>query len=311
MLFIVDREPSRHPAYLLLLRRRFQAEALSPGLMRASEIPSPAQIGCVRGGFDPLVEAESLRGLVEGVRAARITEGPFLIEYLRLGRHPDKTHSLEATRIVADALAGWPDLNAPAVRFAIIETPTRFYFTRERFRVPRPDPSPYTARPWGYSAALSNELAITAVSLVAEAGQTLVDPTCGSGTIIYEALNRGIDAWGYDMHWRWAAGTRENLAHFGLKPPPHRERFASVADAREVEFEADAVAANLPYGRRTITSEEKLEAILRNVRPRARRFVFFSGDSIIPLMERIGYQDIEEVDLSKGPARQRFMTVGS
>ncbi|MBU0553648.1 hypothetical protein KKF91_03405 [Myxococcota bacterium] len=308
MLYTVDREPSRYPAYLLLLRRQFQAEPLAWGLIRAETIPEPARLGCIRGGFDLLHDAPTLEGLIEVIRAARITEGPFLIEHIRLGRHAIKTHSIEATRALADALAAWPDLNNPAVRFALIETPDHFYFARIQFRLPRPDPSPFIERPWGYSAALSNELALTAVQLVASPGETLVDPTCGSGTILYEALKLGVKAWGYDIHWRWASGTRANLAHFGLTPPEGAQ-WATVADAREVEFEADAVAANLPYGRRTSTSEEKLEAILTNLRHRARRFVFFSGDALTPLLTRVGYSEIEEVDLSKGPGRQRFMSV--
>jgi tRNA G10 N-methylase Trm11 len=46
-------------------------------------------------------------------------------------------------------------------------------------------------------------------------GETLIDPCCGSGTVLHAALERGIKAKGYDINPLMVEGTNTNLAHFG------------------------------------------------------------------------------------------------
>jgi len=148
-----------------------------------------------------------------------------------------------------------------------------------------------------------------AVNLVANPGDRLVDPSCGSGTLLYEGLMQGLQVQGYDLHWRWASASRENLAHFGFEPSPGQERLASVGDASQIEFQADVVIANLPYGRRVPTTPEQIQAILSNLAPQAERFAFFSGHPLKGLLEALGYEHIEEADLSRGPGRQRYLSI--
>ena len=207
-----------------------------------------------------------------------------------------------------------------------------------------------------------------AVNLVARAGDTLLDPCCGSGGIVFEAQRAGVRARGNDvlatcvemtsanLAWgaAWeAAAAAAALGDLGLmeptagggegrsdpglssslegpfsRPPAplsssppapsssapssaRRPRFDPSAvtqgDSRVAEFgHVDAIVSNLPYLRALknhATQEDDVAAILAHVRSRAKRFAFFSGAPMSPLLASLGYDVISEVRLCRNGKR--------
>lgn len=93
------------------------------------------------------------------------------------------------------------------------------------------------------AAALRPTLAAAMVRLAGRPGGTLLDPTCGSGTILSEAFGLGWNAVGRDIDPDAVAISRRNVpeAHVG------------VGDVRRIDLSDGAVrccVANLPFGQR-------------------------------------------------------------
>jgi SAM-dependent methyltransferase len=91
--------------------------------------------------------------------------------------------------------------------------------------------------------ALRPTLAAAMVLLAGEEPGALLDPCCGSGTILMEATGRGWTAFGGDIDSHAIAVARANT----------RSRRFYVSDTRRLPLESEAVAAcvsNLPFGRR-------------------------------------------------------------
>jgi 23S rRNA G2445 N2-methylase RlmL len=89
--------------------------------------------------------------------------------------------------------------------------------------------------------ALRPTVAAAMVRLAGKGGQ-LLDPCCGSGTILLEATNVGWDVFGMDIDSRSVKIARSNV-------PTAR---VEVADVRSLPFDAnsfDACVSNLPFGR--------------------------------------------------------------
>ncbi|MGH3797103.1 MAG: TRM11 family SAM-dependent methyltransferase [Pseudonocardiaceae bacterium] len=86
---------------------------------------------------------------------------------------------------------------------------------------------------------------VVAAAMVRLAGETpgrVLDPCCGSGTVLQEALSAGWEAVGSDLDPEAVAITRENV------PRVMVER-ADVLDLPHEEGTFDAVVSNLPFGR--------------------------------------------------------------
>ncbi len=88
--------------------------------------------------------------------------------------------------------------------------------------------------------------------------ERLLDPFCGSGTILMEAadLLPGTELWGSDWSQRAVAGARANLEGAGLEGAGLKDRFRLQAgDARTLAelyppASCDALVTNPPYGAR-------------------------------------------------------------
>lgn len=103
-------------------------------------------------------------------------------------------------------------------------------------------------------ATLKGTLAYAMLRLARAAdARTILDPFCGSGTILLEAAQAypHLTLYGGDRDVRAVAGARENIARANLS----RKITVREADARDLDeayanVRADAIVSNLPYGLR-------------------------------------------------------------
>ena len=74
-------------------------------------------------------------------------------------------------------------------------------------------------KPEMYSTALSTRDARAIVNIAAPfpEGLKIIDPCCGIGTVLVEAMSMGIAIEGRDVNKRVVWGSRINLRHFGFE----------------------------------------------------------------------------------------------
>ncbi|MFB0543964.1 MAG: hypothetical protein ACETVR_04200 [Candidatus Bathyarchaeia archaeon] len=149
-----------------------------------------------------------------------------------------------------------------------------------------------SSRPFFHPTALQPKLAGCMVNLSrASPGELLLDPFCGSASILLEAGLLGCRTMGSDIQPLMVKGSRTNLIHYGV------ELFHLVrADARRLPLtRVDAVATDPPYGRSAKTTGVPLRALLGD---------FFH--SVAEVLRRGGYlclaspAEIGLVDLGEG-----------
>ncbi len=130
-------------------------------------------------------------------------------------------------------------------------------------------------------------LARALVNIVAPPARSIVDPCCGTGTIILEALALGLEARAGDVNPRMVGMTRENAAHFGHTIEPRE------GDAVSWDVEADAVVTNLPYGHNLEAHEGNLRGILDAGRRMAPVGVYVTPHDLTPMLRDAGYTHVE------------------
>ena len=117
-------------------------------------------------------------------------------------------------------------------------------------------------RPFFHPSAMTAKLARCMVNLAEpRTGDTVLDPFCGTGTMLIEAKLIGCMVLGMDIQRRMVRGTRRNMAHFKLKPEG-----LVVADAKHLPISrADCVVTDPPYGISSTTMKRTTEQLVEEV----------------------------------------------
>lgn len=116
-------------------------------------------------------------------------------------------------------------------------------------------------RPFFYPGSMSPKLARCMVNLTRiSAGETLLDPFCGTGGILIEAGIIGARVIGTDIDYKMVKGTKENLQHCDIN-----DYLVFQEDARKLELPkaVDAIVTDPPYGISASTGGESSENLYR------------------------------------------------
>jgi tRNA G10 N-methylase Trm11 len=151
-------------------------------------------------------------------------------------------------------------------------------------------------KPRKYSTALSTRVAraLVNIAIPQTSGIRAIDPCCGIGTVLVEALSMGIDIVGREMNPLAAIGARENLAYFGYKA------IVTLGDMREITAFYDTAIIDMPYNLCSVLSpEEKLE-MLQSARKFTRRAVIVTIESIDEIIEQTGFTITDRGTVNKG-----------
>jgi tRNA (guanine10-N2)-dimethyltransferase len=154
-------------------------------------------------------------------------------------------------------------------------------------------------RPVFHPSTMQPKLARCIVNLARPPdGGTLLDPFCGVGGILLEAVSIGCKAVGVDADPRMIRGARTNLAHYGAEP------FGLiVADALKIPIrEVESIVTDPPYGREASTHGRRLHGLVREFLPKAHNVLSDKGHlciccpselRIMSIAERAGFKLVE------------------
>ncbi|WP_017813201.1 TRM11 family SAM-dependent methyltransferase [Paenibacillus shenyangensis] len=150
-------------------------------------------------------------------------------------------------------------------------------------------------KPRHYSTALSTRVARAAVNIaVPDPAASLIDPCCGIGTVLIEALSMGITVTGYDLNPLAVQGARENLAFYDMPD------IVRLADLRELKGRYDALILDLPYNLCSVLNEQERRDMLVSAAGLAGRVLIISTEAIDSSIRSAGMQIHEVCHIRKG-----------
>ncbi|OPX73716.1 MAG: tRNA (guanine(10)-N2)-dimethyltransferase [Methanoregulaceae archaeon PtaB.Bin152] len=203
------------------------------------------------------------------------------------GNTMDATQA-ELERLIGSLVQGKVDLQNPQEEFRVIVSGSRCYLGRVLWRS---DPRRFAGRrpgdrPFFHPGVMMPRMvrALLNISCVRR-NETILDPFCGTGGMIMEALLLGISGVGSDIDPKMVLGSRMNA----------RDAAVLLADGRELPFRDesfDAVVTDLPYGQSVAIRARSLDSlyhaalgeITRVLRP-GRRAVLVTHRDIRPLAD--------------------------
>lgn len=161
----------------------------------------------------------------------------------------------------------------------------------------------HNKKPQGYSTALSTRVAraIVNIAIPNPEGIKAIDPCCGIGTVLVEALSMGIDIAGRDMNPLVTRGARENIAYFGL------EGEVTLGTIQNVTEKYDVAIIDMPYNLLSqITPEEEL-SMLQSARRFTKKVVVITIEPIDTLLLSAGFTIVDRCIARKGTFSRQIM----
>ncbi|WP_082786795.1 TRM11 family SAM-dependent methyltransferase [Sporosarcina psychrophila] len=284
---------------MLEMRSFFGFDVTSTVLRSSIEI-DPSRSAFMKERLDIMYEGDNLEEISRQVEQYDLGGSTFRVVSLnttdldttkKIG-HPERR---KIEREIGLRVNGTPDLvNPPANTFGIVLLDGKWYFGKlvESESVW----FLHQKKPHMYSTALSTRVAraVANIAIPHPKGVRAIDPCCGIGTVLVEALSMGINIVGRDINPRVVLGSRKNIAHFEL------EGTVEIGPIAEVVDDYDVAIIDMPYNLFThITPEEQLE-ILKEARRITKKVIVVTIETIDHMLEEAGFVITDRCVAKKG-----------
>ncbi|WP_425609170.1 TRM11 family SAM-dependent methyltransferase [Ureibacillus aquaedulcis] len=227
-----------------------------------------------------------LKEMMKDMKISASTYKVYCLNRMDLGEtkkipHPERR---QVERELGLIIEGEPDLDNPEIVFGLVTINNRWYFGRHTKSVSVW--REHVHKPHSYSTALNTRVAraIANIAVPEVDGIRAIDPCCGIGTVVVEALSMGIDIVGRDINPFVCVGARENIAYFNLNGT------ITKGPISEVSEHYDVCIIDLPYNLYThITREEQFD-IIKQARRIADKCIIVTIEDIDDLVEEVGFK---------------------
>jgi len=260
---------------------------------------APSRSPFIRDRIEIMYEGKTVTDISSQVRNIDIGDATFKVTFVNYKESGSVENFTIAERQQIERDIGWEftaefDLHQPNYIFGVIRFNNRWYFGK--YRKNEAVWLQHVNKPQSYSTALGTRMAraIANIAVPYPNGVTAIDPCCGIGNVLVEALSMEIDIVGRDINPLVTRGSRENIAYFGYTCDVTTGPIADVADHYDVAI------IDLPYNIFTHTSSEEQLAILNHARRIADKVVVVTIDNVDQLAKAAGFQIKDRCIAKKG-----------
>lgn len=287
------------------MRAFFGIDTPSNVLKNTKEI-DPSRSPFMNERLEILYESELFEQITKQVEQVDLGKSTFKVVCLNtteLGA-TDKIGHAERRKLerqIGLGIKGEPDLDSPKTIFGVVTLDGKWYFGK--LMMSENIWFHHQQKPHMYSTALSTRVAraVANIAVPHPEGVRAIDPCCGIGTVLVEALSMGINIVGRDINRRVVLGSRKNIAHFGLAGD------VAIGPIAEVTDNYDVTIIDMPYNLFThITADEQLE-IIKEARRFTKKVVIVTIDTIDHMIEQAGFHIVDRCVARKGTFSRQIL----
>lgn len=245
---------------------------------------------------------ESLEIIINKIKNEKISYDDFKVNYMK-SEDGDVSYEnrLKAVRKIGFVINGFPDIHNPKVELAIIKIKDKWIFgelIKNDFKWQK-----HNDKPHSYSNAIPLRMARALVNIATcdDKRLSIIDPCCGVGTVVIEALDLGFNIKGYEISKPIACNARNNIEFFGY----NREIITS-GDMHNIRERYDVAIVDIPYGLYSpITSQEQKD-IINTSRRIARKLVIITFEDMDNIIISAGFRILDKCYMTKGNMKREI-----
>ena len=136
--------------------------------------------------------------------------------------------------------------------------------------------------------------AVVNIAVGQQVNPRMVDPCCGVGTVVLEALSLAIPVNGYEINWIVARQAKKNIAFFGY------DNCIIKGDMHEITEEYDVAILDIPYGLFTSATHQQQKDIINSSRHITQKLVIITCIDMDDDITSAGFTIVEKCTVNKG-----------
>ncbi|MBE6049736.1 MAG: SAM-dependent methyltransferase [Clostridium sp.] len=247
--------------------------------------------------------ASSLEELVNKINNSKLLFENFKVIYIKSNNNDvSYEERLKAVKTVAKSISGIANIKNPEVVFGISYINSKWIFgTYEKNDCKWHN---HDKRPYSYSNALTLTIAkaIVNIAIGNNYNKTLVDPCCGVGTVVVEALDLGVNIKGYEINPLIANNAKRNLEFFGF------ENCIEEKDMHNIKEKFDVAILDMPYDLFTSCSLLEQNNLIKSVYDIANELIIVTIKDMDEELQKVGFKIVDKCSVSKNQFK-RYITV--
>jgi tRNA (guanine10-N2)-dimethyltransferase len=245
----------------------------------------------------------TIEAIISQIVRDNLSYTKFKVSYIKHGDDSiDYNERLKAEDIIGLNIIGRPEIHNPEVTLGITKLKDKWLFgENEKNNLIWKS---HDKKPCYYSNALGIRTARALVNIAAanNLNSRLVDPCCGIGTVVMEALSMGIDIKGYEINPSIAENARRNLEFFGY------EHVIANRDMHTLSEKFDTAIVDLPYGLFNPTTLQEQVDIMKTARRIADKMVIITFENMDEHLASADFEIVDSCEVAKGRF-VRYITV--
>lgn len=257
---------------------------------------NPSRSPFIKHCISIIYKEKSLNTIIEKIKSANLSFDDFKVCYIK-SEDLDVSYNerLKSVHDIGFVITGFPNIHNPKITLGISKVHDTWIFgiyEKNNYLWHNHDKKPNS-----YSNALNlkTSRALVNIAMKNDFNLSLVDPCCGVGTVVIEALDLGFNVKGFELSKPIAKNARDNIEFFGYKRDIIRN--FNMHDIKET---FDVCILDIPYGLFSpITREEQINIIKTARRITTKRLVIITFENMDTIIENVGFKIIDKCSVSK------------
>lgn len=279
--------------------RAFFGTETKRNILKSSTKVDPSRSPFIKERIDVLYEADSITDLINQASHIELENSTFKVILVKINDLEgsekfghDSRRKIE--RDIGMEIKAEADFHNPDFIFGVITLGGRWYFGY--YHKSEAIWLRHLNKPREYSTALSTRVArsVANIAVPNPNGINAIDPCCGIGTVLVEALSMGINIIGRDINPSVVYGAIENIAHFDLEGSVTKGPIEEVTDTYDVAI------IDMPYNLFTHSTPDAQLSILKNARRIAKKVVVITIDPIDFMIKEANFIILDRCVAKKG-----------
>ena len=255
----------------------------------------PSRSPFIKDMISIIYEEDSLEQIVENIIEEKLSYDDFKVCYIKL-ENGDVNYKerLKSIREIGLVITGQSEMHNPKALLGVTKVDERWIFgeyERNDYEWHIHDKKPYS---YSNSLSLRVSRALVNIAVKNDLGCKLIDPCCGVGTVVIDALSMGINVRGYEINKSIAENAQKNLQFFGYK------NVITTGDMHNIEEKYDVAIIDLPYGLFTSTTIEEQTALMKTARRITNKLVIVTFEDMDKHIIEAGFDIINKCYVCKG-----------
>ncbi|MDC3417431.1 TRM11 family SAM-dependent methyltransferase [Aquibacillus salsiterrae] len=279
--------------------RAFFGKDTNTGMLKSERYIDPNRSPFIKEQLTILYEASNFSQLKEQVNKTGRVDGTFKV--VLVNPHDvfgQKRITFKERRMIERevglCLRGEVSLDSPDKRFAVMNVDGQWIFGL--YQEAKSIWLTHQKKPHQYSTALNTRVAraVVNIAIPRSTGIKAIDPCCGIGTVLIEALSMGVNIVGNDRNPLIMKGVRENIKFFGY------ETDVLLKDMRDITEQYDVAIIDMPYNLCSVLSKQEKITMLKSARSFTRKLVVISLEEIESAIATSGFTVKDRGFVKKG-----------